>query len=117
MSFPFTSIKIKFKLIIIWVNHLPNPYVLGYSPKVVGISMVVLVFAYCKKSILSSLFWTSKCFYYPSLVLKFLRVVLSPSIFSFMSITTIYQVDQGNKPQVVFNQLPLVQTRQIHKGK
>ena len=34
-----------------------------------------------------------------------------------MSVTTRYQVDQGNKPQVVFKQLPLVQTHQRCKGK
>ena len=34
--------------IIIWVNHPPNPYVLGYSPKIMGTSVAVLVYAYCK---------------------------------------------------------------------
>ena len=34
-----------------------------------------------------------------------------------MLVTTRYQVDQGKWPQVVFNQLPLVQTRQRRKGK
>ena len=33
---------------IILVNHPPNPYVLGYSPKVVGTSMAMLVYTYCK---------------------------------------------------------------------
>ena len=34
-----------------------------------------------------------------------------------MLVTTRYQVDQGKQPQVVFKQLPLVQTRRRHKGK
>ena len=40
--------QIQFQLIIIWVNHPPSPYVLGYSPKVVGTSVVVLFYAYYK---------------------------------------------------------------------
>ena len=39
-------------------------------------------------SILSHLFWTSECFYYPSLVPTFLRVILSISTLSFMLITS-----------------------------
>src|SRR5271156_1478593 len=46
-----------------------------------------------------------------------LRVILSAITFSFMPVTTRYQVNQGKRPQVVFNQLPLVQTRQRHKEK
>ena len=34
-----------------------------------------------------------------------------------MLVTTRYQVDQGKQPQVVFKQLPLVQTRRRRKGK
>ena len=41
-----------------------------------------------KKSILSHLFWTSECFYYPSLIPTFLRVILSTSTFSYMLVTS-----------------------------
>ena len=34
-----------------------------------------------------------------------------------MLVTTRYQVDQGKQSPIVFKQLPLVQTRQRHKGK
>lgn len=34
-----------------------------------------------------------------------------------MSVTTRYQVSQGKRPQIVFNQLPPVQTRQKRKEK
>ena len=68
-----------------------------------------------QNSILSHLFWTSECFFYPILVPMFLRVILSPSTFSFMLVTTRYQVDQGKQPQIFFKQLPLVQTHQRHK--
>ena len=41
-----------------------------------------------QNSILSQLFWTSECFYYPSLITTFLRVILSTSTFSFMLVTS-----------------------------
>ena len=47
ISCPSTFIKIEFQLIIIWVNHPNDPYMLEYSPKVVGTSVEVLVYAYC----------------------------------------------------------------------
>ena len=34
-----------------------------------------------------------------------------------MPVTTRYQVGQWKRPQVIFKQLPLVQTCQRHKGK
>ena len=70
-----------------------------------------------QKSILSHLFWISEYFYHPSLVPNFFRVILSPNTFSFMLVTTRYQVDQGKQPQVFFKQLPLVQTCRRRKRK
>ena len=70
-----------------------------------------------QNSILSHLFFISDYFYYPCLVPTFLRVILSSSTFSFMSVTRRYQVDQGKWPQVIFKQLPLLQAHQRHKGK
>ena len=40
--------KNSISIIIIWIYYSPDPYVLGYSPKVVGTSVEVLVYAYCK---------------------------------------------------------------------
>ena len=70
-----------------------------------------------QSSILSHLSWINEYFFYPSFVPTFLRVILSLSTFSFMLVTTRYQVDQGKQPPVIFKQLSLVQTCPRCKGK